>query len=249
MGTLRALDDAFNRLVFDQAARDRLAAGDWDALGFDPATRRALHHIDIAELQRLGRALRRGLASGSLGGIGLTKAFDASLARLAVDGDAEAVLDRFIASSHLGEVDAVGLRSGVSVAEAFHDWAGRQLTDPAARSVLQHEFVAAVLTALAGAARPGFLVRTRLVRETPRGHMALLDATRALSDPDDQPHEGVVHFAAVGKYLSGRISSPVAAVLLTSASSCPPWARQLAESLEPEQATAIRTGLTDRGMV
>src|SRR5262249_36550577 len=168
--------------VFDRAARARLRQRDWSGLGEE--TRRALVAINLEELDRLGQAVRRGIETGTLGGIGLRPSFPKTLATLGARYGEEGVVDRFLASGYLSGVDGVGRRVGVSIAEAFHAWACSELGEnPVALCTLQHELAAALLKTMIHTAAPGFQIRTWLIRPTGRGHLCVLDSARPVVDP------------------------------------------------------------------
>jgi hypothetical protein len=248
MDELSTLDEAFSRLVYDKAARERLRRRDWTGLG--ESTRRALSGIDLDELDRLGSAVRRGLETGDLGGLGVRPGFPRTLASLAARGGEEAVLDGFVASAQLREVDGIGRRAGVSVAEAFHDWARGELQeDPAALCVLQHELAGIVLKTLVHSAVPGFQIRTPLIRATERGHLCVLDAVRPLRDAEDKPEQPFVHTSAGGRYVSGRLSLPVAALLLGASRSPPSWSEATLAGTTPGWRELAWRQLSERGLL
>jgi hypothetical protein len=248
MDELSRLDAAFQRLLFDPRLRASLRAGDRSALGPDAD---AFARLDLDELDRLAAAVRDGLVRGSLGGLGLADAFPATIT--ALGGDPAAVVERFLADTGGAAVDgrpidATGRRAGVSVLEAFHGWADAALPDPAPRARAQHELAAALLAALARTPRPGFLVGWPLVHLDALGGRCVLDAARPLAGPDDPPDDPVVYVAAAGRYASGRLSRPLAALVLEPLASPPRWTRECLAQQPPDALDAARRALAARGL-
>jgi|GEM_PF-3903816 len=249
MDALSSLDASFSRLIFDRAARERLRRQDWS--GLDEATRQALSNTNLDELDRLGSAVRRGIETGDLGGMGLRPGFPKTLAALAArTGEEGAVLDGFLASRHLREVDGIGRRAGVSMAEAFYDWASEQLQgDAAASCALQHELAGMLLKTRVHAPVLGFQVRTPLIRVTERGSLCVLDAARPLRDAEDKPEQPFVHACHGGRYISGRLSHAVAAVLLQATRSPPAWVTSMLAGVSPGWLERMRGPLIEKGLL
>ena len=79
-----ALDAAVRRLIHDSDARSAFLA-DAASLGTDARTAALVDAVDRADLARLGRAVVRGVASGTLCGTDLEASFPRTLAAIGAD--------------------------------------------------------------------------------------------------------------------------------------------------------------------
>jgi hypothetical protein len=243
-------DAVFTRLLFDDRARCHLEAGEWDALGVDGEARDDLARLDPAQLRHVVALIRRGLADGSLGGMGIVDHFPRTLEHLAPGGyDAEAVMARFTRSKAFGDVNCLGLSAaGISTVEGFFTWAQSELSGASAHALLQLEFATAMMKLLAPTPDPAFTVRSPLIRRLPRGHLAVLDHRAALPDPDARPASPYLVAAVSNRYVEGRVGDVVAATLLRRTATPPPWATETLARC-PAMAEEAAAALSRRGLL
>ncbi|MEU5988136.1 hypothetical protein ABZ806_04070 [Spirillospora sp. NPDC047418] len=229
MGHLTELDQVFERLLLDSGFRRRYRSGAGDT-AVSAAVRQALSSMDWGEFERLARRVRHNVGTGAIGGIAITKAFQRTLGTLAeTPEEQEAVIDRFLASGHVAQVNAVGNSEGVTVAEAFYRFMMDDSRSMATRLAAQHEFCAAVLHILGATERVGFIVESGLIRRHDNGAVAVLDANRPLEDADQEPEHCLAIGVTRNGYWSGAVTKPTAAALLLRAHSSPSWAVRVAE--------------------
>lgn len=249
MGDLTRHDELFHRLICDRDLRQRVRVEGWSAAGEAAGV---FSGIDMDELEKLATEVRDGLIRGSLGGLGLGRAFPRTIE--ALGDDAASVVERFLADTGGAapdgrRVDATGRQAGISILEAFHGWAELQLASRApARCRAQHELAAALLTALARTPRSGFVVDWPLIHRRARGWCCVLDASVPLDGPEDRPSEPVVFVSVEGRYATGQLSLSLAAVVLEDAGDPPGWVRPLVAALSPDSRLAVRQGLVARGL-
>jgi hypothetical protein len=242
---LTELDTAFQRLLFDAAFRERYLE-DPTACGLSAETVSALATIDATDLGRLTRTIRRGVASGNLGGAGIVGNFPATLQLLAGNGKTQDdILDEFLASEQLRGINAVGNVRGICAAEAFHDFVTATATGEPELTAVQHEFCVAILRLMTMTARPYFRVGSPLIRRLPTGWVAILDRNRRLHQPDDEPDEPVLIVAAGDKLWKGPVSKPIASTVAAQARPAPAWSL----AAEVPQSAAILATLRARGLL
>ena len=186
------LEEALAALLYDDAARARLRAGEAD----DPR----LSTLDIDEVEEAAREVRRMVLGRTHRGTGGIEAwFPSTLAAWRAshpdDRDLDGLLSLFCASP-----SCVAWREhgpGISIEEAFYRlFLDAGVGDPA---TLHEEFVGAIVRALAVTPRARF-ARPNLVHRAPGGCYAL-------------GKKGTLHAALDGKYVHGPVTPLIAALL------------------------------------
>lgn len=244
MDALKRYDALFSRLLFDRRFRERARGGDWSERG---EVAEAFSGIDLDTSERLSIAIRDGLITGSLGGLGIGAAFARTIE--ALGGGVNAVAERFLeAHQEAAAFDGTCRLAGVSVFESFYLWAEGQFGDrPAERRQAQHEMAEALLVVLASKPDPGFLVRWPLIRRVPCGWYSVLDAERPLESADDWPEHPVAYVAALGQFVTGADALDFAAVVLAAAGEPQGWARERLAGLDPVTLGELRRVLSAVG--
>jgi len=196
------LDREVDRLLHDAGARAAFLKR--------PPANGPLASLRAADLEHAARVIvretlhRRQLGCGDLAG---------AYARTLAGRDVTALLERFLASQAYArhrEVPLAGL--GICLEEAFYRFAA---DDPSIdQTTLTHEFLAAMVRALAVSPEPGFTVPPEL-RACPGGHFAL---------HGEGPH---LYAITRGRIVSGAVT-PLLADLLTGAA--PPAAAPAAHA-------------------
>jgi hypothetical protein len=244
MDALKRYDELLSRLLFDQAFRRRIGAGDLSELGTQAE---AFSVVDFEACERLAIAIRDGLINGNLGGLGLGWAFPDTIQALG-EGAPE-VVERFLeAHGETQAFDGTCRQAGASVFESFFHWADRRLADrPKERCRAQHELAGALFEVLARKPNPGFMVEWPLARPFPRGWFCVLDALRPLRGPWDLAEHPVAYVAALGQLVTGEDALDFAAVALDQPPQ--PWvSRQLSRldkaTLDALQGVFSATGAT-----
>jgi len=244
MDALKRYDALFSRLLFDRRFRERARGGDWSELG---EAAEAFSGVDLDTSERLSIAIRDGLISGSLGGLGIGRAFAGTID--ALGGGVNAVAERFLeAHQEAPAFDGTCRQAGVSVFESFYLWAEGQLVHrPAELCRAQHEFAAALLEILASKPNPGFLVRWPLIRQIPCGWYSVLDAERPLGGLADPPEHPVAYVGVLGQFVTGADAVNFAAVALDAADERRRWAREHLARLDPVTLGELRRVLSSGG--
>lgn len=216
----------------------------------------ALSAIDIQDLARLARAIRRGVASGSLGGTRLETAFAETIKMLTrQDGGPDEVLNRFLASPSLKHINAVGNGSGLCVFEAFYNFViAREYAEPQligqwiseVKHRAQHEFCNSILRFYAATPFPAFRIGSRHIRSVDNGCVAILSACAFLPNPEVEPPAAIVYAAVRERFWSGSVSSEVAAAIAGECSPPPAWAEK---SSGTQAAARIVDHLRNRGLL
>ena len=231
MDALKRYDAVLSRLLFDRQFRERARAGDWSDAGPEAE---AFAGVDWEASERLSLAIRDGVLSGHLGGLGIARAFPDTIG--ALGGGANAVAERFLAAhDDVAAFDGTCRQAGVSVLESFFGWAKAQLAGrPADLRRAQHELAGALLAVLARRGKPGFLIRWSLARRVACGWYCVLDAVRPLDGPADTPEQPVAYVGAAGRYATGPLALTFAAVAQEAADPRPAWvSAQLAQLDQP----------------
>ena len=155
MDALRRYDELLSRLLYDRPFRERARAGDWSAFGEEAD---AFQTVDLERCEALSTAIRDGLVSGQLGGLGLGHVFPETTSAIA--GGAPEAVEAFLAASGAAPgFDGTCREAGVSVFESFYRWAeGRLIHQPEALRVAQHELAAGLFRVLAAKPHPGFRI-------------------------------------------------------------------------------------------
>lgn len=250
MDVLKEYDSAFRRLLFDRSFRARVTSGDRSELGHIAS---AFSSIDMHELEKLARAVRDGLLRGSLGGLGIGDSFVNTIA--ALGGTTNEVADRFLAASVSQRpdwlpIDCTGRRAGVSVLEAFYGWAATELAQrPSELCRAQQEFAVALLTALTRTPRPGFLIAWPQVHAGTQGWYCVLDVAEPLNGRHEQPRQPVVYAAIRGRYVSGRVSTSLAAIIMDCADEPPAWVGAQLLLIGTAPLNEARSLLKERGLL
>lgn len=250
MDALKPFDLAFHRLLFDRPHRERVASGDRSEIG---PMADEFANLDMVELDLLAKAIRDGLVRGSLGGLGIGDNFAGTI--VALGATTNDVVDRFLAdtvSQYHGKlpIDCTGRRAGVSVLESFYEWAATQFAQrPEELCRAQQELAAALLTALARTPHPGFLVAWPLLHAGAHGWYCILDAAGPLNGAQTRPREPIVFAAIRGRYIRGRVSTTLAAVILGCANRPPDWVAEQLLQIPAELLNVARTALVRRGIL
>jgi hypothetical protein len=254
MGNLTELDSTFYRLLIDASFRRRYLE-DATGLGVSAATISSLSAINLSDLSRLARAIRRGVASGSLGGAGVEAAFSRTIELLSSGyGGHDVVLDEFLASPQFRRMNAVGNEAGICAFEAFYDFcvavscrtSDIESLHRRAEYIAQHEFCEAILRLFAATPSPAFRIDNPIIRTLGRGHIAILDLHVPLADPETRPSAPVALAAVNGRFWKGRIPDAIAMALAATSRQVPGWAREAEDA--PGTAMII-DGLIARGLL
>jgi hypothetical protein len=238
-----ALNAAIRRLILDAEARAAFLT-DPRTLGADARTTELLAGIDREDLSRLGRAVLRGVASGSLCGISLESSFQRTLAALGMaPGQAIA---RFLASPEFDRVSVVGNCPGYLTSRAFYEWVLARSDEEKTRATAQQEYVRTVMVVLATTADPLFDDMEQVIRPLPDGWIAVLDELHPLDDPSVRPEHPIALGIGSKRLWGGRLSLEVCATLLLFTKDPPTWATA---AVSERQAQTIATVLRSRGML
>jgi hypothetical protein len=209
VGVVIGLDVALDRLLRLRAWRRAFAEGQLDAFDLSPADVVALATLDVAELERAAARLRREVVTRRHRGVGaLGDAFPRTLAAWREahpeDGDLDELAARFLESPAYDahrELPFAG--PGIGFEEAFFLFAEAQgIGDAETR---EHEFLRAVMRALAVSPEPSFLVPPQ-VRRIAGGFAAVGPGPTLYAVTDGRVLEGPVppHFMPTEEWIDIR---------------------------------------------
>lgn len=244
------LNTAFHRLLLDPGARARLSS-DLEAGLWSARTTAILASVDQKDLDKLGRAMFRGVSSGDLLGANLEDAFRSTLACFPASHDQDRTeqnddtIATFMASPEFRNVRTVGNTDGLPVAQAFYDWVRRSVHEPVIRGTAQREYARTTLRVLATTAVPYFSSVENFIRSSKAGWIAVLDQHAELPHADAEPHSPLAMGVSRGRYWQGPVGRDVAGAMLRSSHNPPGWTR----SLDDARCAAVSAELSARGLL
>lgn len=211
MDELERLTFFVSRVVFDSTFRSQYLLNPTTVLDEIQLPIDMVKYLNADDLVQVGRAIDRGIRTGSLGGVSLESTYRQTLRILGLN------VSDFISAIFLRDsqaVDAVGVGIGMSVLEACYRALARVVwEDDHLLCTLQKEFVSEFASIESRSHGSHFTSFSYLVGKNNSSFLGIVDCKVGLRSIDDVPLNPFVFVLANGVLRSGKLSTLAVALL------------------------------------